>query len=82
MDISHLDTKPLVHGKDTCNRIFFYKTRWSVLSISAIIEVKEDFFMYKEGVYSYAGLPRRRGESSKYSKSGFHSVRIMGYALF
>ena len=35
--------------------------------------------MYKEGVYSYAGLPRRRGESSKYSKSGFHSVRIMGY---
>ncbi|KAK3773560.1 hypothetical protein RRG08_022270 [Elysia crispata] len=49
--------------------------------VQAIMEVREDFYMYKAGVYRYTRLSQRTGESSKYRKSGFHSVRIVGWGV-
>lgn len=47
--------------------------------VQAFMEVREDFFMYKSGIYSYARLSQRRGDSPKYRRAGYHSVRIMGW---
>ncbi|GFS22662.1 tubulointerstitial nephritis antigen-like [Elysia marginata] len=49
--------------------------------VQATMEVREDFYMYKSGIYSYARVSQRRGENPKYRKSGFHSVRIMGWGV-
>ncbi|KAH9493156.1 Tubulointerstitial nephritis antigen-like [Bulinus truncatus] len=46
--------------------------------VQAIFQVREDFFMYKTGVYRYTNLIGRTGDPEKYMKSGFHSVRIVG----
>ncbi|RUS84760.1 hypothetical protein EGW08_007502, partial [Elysia chlorotica] len=47
--------------------------------VAAIMQVREDFYMYRSGVYRHAGLSRGRGESGKFRQTGFHSVRIMGW---
>ncbi|XP_012940492.1 tubulointerstitial nephritis antigen-like [Aplysia californica] len=47
--------------------------------VQATLLVREDFFMYRRGIYSYSDLTSRRGDPETYLKSGFHSVRIIGW---
>ena len=42
---------------------------------SAILKVKEDFFMYKSGVYSYSRIPP---DNLPDDDKGYHSIRIIG----
>ncbi|KHJ47584.1 papain family cysteine protease [Trichuris suis] len=41
--------------------------------------VHEDFFMYKSGVYRHLRLAAEKGR--QYEKSGYHSVRIIGWGV-
>lgn len=45
--------------------------------IQATFLVHEDFYMYKSGVYQHLKLAERK--DPKYAKSGYHSVRILGW---
>ncbi|BFY99405.1 hypothetical protein BsWGS_02445 [Bradybaena similaris] len=47
--------------------------------VQATMQVREDFFMYSRGVYKYTGLTSLRRDSDDHMKSGFHSVRIVGW---
>lgn len=47
--------------------------------VQAIFEVKEDFFMYKSGVYQWSGITYDHPPAPR--KSGYHSVRIMGWGV-
>ncbi|XP_013080428.2 uncharacterized peptidase C1-like protein F26E4.3 [Biomphalaria glabrata] len=49
--------------------------------VQAILQVREDFFMYRSGVYKYSNLIRKRREPESHLKSGYHSVRIIGWGL-
>lgn len=49
--------------------------------VQVTIHVREDFFVYKRGVYRYTDLVRKRNEPEQYLKSGFHSVRIIGWGV-
>ena len=44
--------------------------------VQATMEVKEDFFMYKNGVYRYS-MPAEY-LFPNHRRTGFHSVRIIG----
>jgi len=46
-------------------------------NIAAVMEVKEDFYLYRSGVYSYS-LPADYTPSSERDRH-FHSVSILGY---
>jgi len=43
----------------------------------ATMEVKEDFFMYRSGVYRYSSPPQPATASTQ--RSGYHSIRVIGY---
>lgn len=43
---------------------------------TAILEVHEDFFMYKSGIYRHT--PVAEGKGPKHQKHGTHSVKITG----
>lgn len=47
-----------------------------VLMPTAILEVHEDFFMYKSGIYRHT--PVAEGKGPKHQKHGTHSVKITG----
>lgn len=47
--------------------------------IQATFLVHEDFYMYKSGVYQHLKLAERK--DPKYAKSGYHSVRILGWGV-
>jgi len=47
--------------------------------VTATMEVKEDFYMYRSGVYRYS-LPADH-VASNHRRTGFHSVKILGYVL-
>ncbi|KAK2184718.1 hypothetical protein NP493_255g00017 [Ridgeia piscesae] len=47
--------------------------------VQATMEVKEDFYMYRSGVYRYS-LPADH-VASNHRRTGFHSVKILGYVL-
>lgn len=47
--------------------------------VQAIFEVKEDFFMYKSGVYQWTGITHDQPPGP--GKSGNHSVRILGWGV-
>lgn len=43
---------------------------------AAILEVHEDFFMYKSGIYRHTPVAERKGP--KHQRHGTHSVKITG----
>jgi len=43
----------------------------------ATMEVKEDFYMYRSGIYRYSSPPQPVTSSAQ--STGYHSVRIIGY---
>jgi len=43
---------------------------------AAILEVHEDFFMYKSGIYRHT--PVAEGKGPKHRRHGTHSVKITG----
>jgi len=43
------------------------------------MEVKEDFYMYRSGVYRYSSPPQPPTSSA--NRTGYHSVRIIGYII-
>lgn len=43
---------------------------------AAILEVHEDFFMYKSGIYRHT--PVAEGKGPKHQRHGTHSVKITG----
>ena len=43
---------------------------------TAILEVHEDFFMYKSGIYRHT--PVAEGKGPKHQRHGTHSVKITG----
>lgn len=43
---------------------------------TAILEVHEDFFMYKSGIYRHT--PVAEGKGLKHQRHGTHSVKITG----
>jgi len=47
--------------------------------VQAIMEVKEDFFMYKSGVYQYS-LPADY-DTTEHRRDKHHSVRILGWGV-
>jgi C1A family cysteine protease len=47
--------------------------------VQAIMEVKEDFYMYESGVYQYS-LPAEY-DTSEHRKDKHHSVRILGWGV-
>ncbi|XP_041360267.1 uncharacterized peptidase C1-like protein F26E4.3 [Gigantopelta aegis] len=47
--------------------------------VQATFQVKEDFYMYKSGVYRYSNLSR--DEAPENRLSGYHSVRIIGWGV-
>ncbi|VDP12161.1 unnamed protein product [Soboliphyme baturini] len=47
--------------------------------VQATFLVHEDFFMYKEGVYQHEPIAAQKG--SQYTRSGYHSVRILGWGI-
>ncbi|KAK7100347.1 tubulointerstitial nephritis antigen-like [Littorina saxatilis] len=47
--------------------------------VQAIFEVKEDFYMYKSGVYQYSGLTSNDPPEAR--KSAYHSVRLLGWGV-
>lgn len=48
-----------------------------LLPPAAILEVHEDFFMYKSGIYRHT--PVAEGKGPKHQRHGTHSVKITGY---
>lgn len=44
---------------------------------AAILEVHEDFFMYKSGIYRHT--PVAEGKGPKHQRHGTHSVKITGW---
>ncbi|XP_052103430.1 uncharacterized peptidase C1-like protein F26E4.3 isoform X1 [Mytilus californianus] len=46
--------------------------------VQAILKVKEDFFMYKSGVYSYS---RIQPDNMAHDDKGYHSIRIIGWGV-
>lgn len=48
--------------------------------VAATLDVKEDLFVYKSGVYRYSAPPLPSTQTPP--ASGHHSVRIIGYATF
>lgn len=52
-------------------------THFSNISFLAIMEVHEDFFVYKSGIYRH--IPVMAGEPELYSRHGTHSVKITGW---
>lgn len=47
--------------------------------VQAIFEVREDFYMYKSGVYQYSNLTRNDPPAAR--KSAYHSVRLLGWGV-
>ncbi|XP_013389940.1 uncharacterized peptidase C1-like protein F26E4.3 [Lingula anatina] len=47
--------------------------------VQATFEVKEDFYMYKDGVYRYTNLARN--DPPEFRDTGYHSVKIIGWGL-
>ncbi|XP_039595481.1 tubulointerstitial nephritis antigen-like [Polypterus senegalus] len=45
--------------------------------VQAIMEVHEDFFIYKSGIYRH--IPLNENKAPQYRKHGTHSVRIIGW---
>jgi len=43
------------------------------------MEVKEDFYMYRSGIYRYSSPPEPVTSSAQ--RTGYHSVRIIGYSI-
>ena len=50
--------------------------RLAVCNVAAVMEVKEDFYLYRSGVYSYS-LPADYTSSAE-RRRHFHSVSILG----
>lgn len=46
--------------------------------VQAIMKVKEDFFMYRSGVYSYTRIPP---DNMSDLDKGYHSIRIIGWGV-
>lgn len=47
--------------------------------VQATFEVKEDFFLYKHGIYRHT--PVAKYLPSRYQRNGWHSVRIIGWGV-
>lgn len=47
-----------------------------ILNPAAILEVHEDFFLYKSGIYRHT--PVAEGKGPKHQQHGTHSVKITG----
>lgn len=50
--------------------------------LPATMEVKEDFYMYRGGVYRYTMPESSTNPNLEDQKSGYHSVKIVGYECF
>lgn len=48
----------------------------SLLLPAAILEVHEDFFLYRSGIYRHTPVAERKGP--KHQRHGTHSVKITG----
>ncbi|XP_071117981.1 uncharacterized peptidase C1-like protein F26E4.3 [Haliotis cracherodii] len=47
--------------------------------VQATFIVKEDFYMYKDGIYRYSNISR--GQTSNFRRTGYHSVRMLGWGV-